>query len=345
MDDGRFFDTLTTEEKQTVQGLRGIEAKRAEYRVQFHAAIAAAERLYGLKCKPLYERRRRIIAGEFSVSAEEIERGEQQILKEDITYQKLPSVGELASGTVLDGFWLRALKTHSRIKTMICEIDEAALKHLVDIAISYPAMKSDRTSNGLDAVDQPIIAFTLTFHFSPNEYFENSMLTKTHVYKNELTFLDTLDCDYVIGDKISWKPGQNLVKLADETKALSKANKAKIVLNDASENEDASEDDNDSDYQEDEYFGSFFKFFSPLPAITVPGNVDEYARSLLVNKEFEIGEMLKDRVVPRAVEYFTGDSGEYEGSDLDSADGFATDEVLDALKRELNGRLKGKGRE
>ena len=50
------------------------------------------------------------------------------------------------------------------------EIDEPILKHLQDVTIELP-----ETNTG----------FKINFHFEPNEFFENTVLTKEYMLRNE----------------------------------------------------------------------------------------------------------------------------------------------------------------
>lgn len=61
----------------------------------------------------------------------------------------------------------------------------------------------------------PEMSFILEFHFSPNDYFENSMLTKEYLMKcmpdNEMPFtFDGPEIYKTVGCEIQWKDGKNL---------------------------------------------------------------------------------------------------------------------------------------
>ena len=65
-------------------------------------------------------------------------------------------------------FWLTIFKNVDLLADMLQEHDEPILKHLTDIKVHYK--------------EEPM-GFTLEFLFTPNEYFENSVLTKTYEMK------------------------------------------------------------------------------------------------------------------------------------------------------------------
>ena len=65
-------------------------------------------------------------------------------------------------------FWLTIFKNVELLADMIQDHDEPILKHLTDIKVRY--------------LEDPM-GFALDFFFSPNDYFENSVLTKTYEMK------------------------------------------------------------------------------------------------------------------------------------------------------------------
>ena len=65
-------------------------------------------------------------------------------------------------------FWLTIFKNVDLLADMMQEHDEPILKHLTDIKVHYK--------------ESPM-GFVLEFFFSPNEYFENAVLTKSYEMK------------------------------------------------------------------------------------------------------------------------------------------------------------------
>jgi nucleosome assembly protein 1-like 1 len=145
--------------------------------------IFIVESKYAMKYQPLYDRRKRVIAGQIGVSFEEVMIGEEESQKDDEGYQKLPAFDirrRIVPATPIEEFWLRALQTHPGISNMICDSDEAALKHLTDVTITYP--NPSARSACIITNDIPL-SFAINFYFSPNEFFTNLLLTKSYVYK------------------------------------------------------------------------------------------------------------------------------------------------------------------
>ncbi|GES66302.1 putative nucleosome assembly protein [Aspergillus terreus] len=131
--------------------------------------------------------------------------------------------------------------------------------------------------------------FTLLFHFAPNEFFSNSALQATFCYQKEFTGNrpDPLEAK---GDHIDWKPGKQLT-----------ANRG-----------------GNTDVDEEDASGSFFDFFSPT-AVPAEGDEEEREeREFLLWMDFEFAEHFQRELVPRAVEWYTGDArSEDEGEDED----------------------------
>lgn len=157
--------------------------------------------------KPLYERREAIINGSAEATAEEIEAGEKQSLKDDEEYSALPK--DIPSGPApIPEFWLTALRNHIGIADLITERDESALKYLVDIRLSY--LTDGDAASKTETEGKP--GFKITFVFSPNEFFENPVLDKTYLYQDEVGYSGDFVYYKAIGSDIRWKEDKDLTK-------------------------------------------------------------------------------------------------------------------------------------
>jgi nucleosome assembly protein 1-like 1 len=145
--------------------------------------------------KPLYERRLAIISGTAKPTPEEIQAGEEQSLKDDPTYEKLPA--DSSDTAPIPEFWLTALRNHVGTSDIITDRDAAALKHLIDVHVTYTTPKP---------------GFKLTFIFTSNEYFENEALEKTYYYQEEVGYSGDFLYDRAIGTTIRWKEEKDLTK-------------------------------------------------------------------------------------------------------------------------------------
>ena len=71
----------------------------------------------------------------------------------------------------IPSFWLTIFKNVEMLAEMVQETDEPVLEALTDITVTF----SEKDPMG----------FTLHFHFAPNPYFTNSILTKVYEMKCE----------------------------------------------------------------------------------------------------------------------------------------------------------------
>merc|ERR1712088_1134478 len=182
-------------------------------------------------------------------------------------------------------FWLTIFKNVEMIADMVQEADEPALEALYDVTVTF--------------TEKNPMGFTLYFHFSPNDYFENQVLTKTYELKCEPQEDDPFSFEgpeiiKCTGCTVEWKKGKNLT-----VKQVKKKQKHKSKGSIRTITKQVKAD-------------SFFNFFDP-PAVPDDPNaeVDEDTQALLT-ADFEIGHYIRERIVPRAVLFFTGEALEDE---------------------------------
>merc|ERR1712045_717733 len=174
-------------------------------------------------------------------------------------------------------FWLTIFKNVEMIADMIQEADEPALETLKDVTLTF----SEKNPMG----------FTLHFHFGANDFFTNEILTKTYELKCEPQEDDPFSFEgpeiiKCTGCTIDWK------KVKKKQKHKSKGSIRTITKQVKAD--------------------SFFNFFDP-PIVPDDPNaeVDEDTQALLT-VDFEIGHYIRERIVPRAVLFFTGEALEDE---------------------------------
>ncbi|KAI3880523.1 hypothetical protein MKX03_008787 [Papaver bracteatum] len=125
--------------------------------------------------------------------------------------------------------------------------------------------------------------FKLDFYFDVNPYLDTAVLTKIyHVTHDEEPILEKVG-----GTEIEWKYGKNVTRKVD------------WMVN-------------------DQYAESFFDFFNP-PLV----HLDEVADVELQNKMYQdyyVGSTIRDKIIPYAVSWFTGEARViyYEDSDMDA---------------------------
>ncbi|THG97578.1 hypothetical protein EW026_g4442 [Hermanssonia centrifuga] len=291
-----YIESLPVEVKRSVEGLKGIQVKHSELQNQYKRECLELEKKYLELQTPLYERRRAIVSGEAEPTPEEIAAGEEESKKEDPEYTSLPAS---AGTSQIPEFWLTALRNHPGLNEMITDRDAEALRSLADVQITYLPTKDK----------QP--GFKILFHFKANDFFTNTVLEKTYLYQEEVGYTGDFVYDRAIGTPIVWKADKDLTKTFEIKKQRNKTTNRTRLVRKAKPAE------------------SFFNFFSPP---TPPdedkvdsGDIDEDELEIIEEQlelDYQIGEDLKEKIVPRAVDYFTGKALEYEGFDDDDDEDF-----------------------
>ncbi|KAK6147695.1 hypothetical protein DH2020_018607 [Rehmannia glutinosa] len=174
-------------------------------------------------------------------------------------------------------FWLTAMKNNEVLAEEISERDEGALKFLKDIKWSR--------------VDNPK-GFKLEFYFDTNPFFKNSVLTKTYHMIDE----DEPVLEKAIGTEIEWYPGKCLTQKILKKKPKKGSKNAKPIT-------------------KTEQCESFFNFFSPPQVPDEDDDIDEDAAEELQNlmeQDYDIGSTIRDKIIPHAVSWFTGEAAQDE---------------------------------
>eukprot|EP00735_Rhodelphis_limneticus_P007819 TRINITY_DN2047_c0_g1::TRINITY_DN2047_c0_g1_i1::g.21768::m.21768 TRINITY_DN2047_c0_g1::TRINITY_DN2047_c0_g1_i1::g.21768 ORF type:complete len:399 (+),score=192.47,sp/B9FU45/NAP1D_ORYSJ/44.05/7e-59,NAP/PF00956.13/5.5e-75,NAP/PF00956.13/1.5e+04,DMAP_binding/PF06464.6/1.5e+04,DMAP_binding/PF06464.6/0.67,DMAP_binding/PF06464.6/1.1e+03 TRINITY_DN2047_c0_g1_i1:99-1199(+) len=186
-------------------------------------------------------------------------------------------------------FWLQAMKHSMIVSETISHKDEAVLQFLKDV--QFKTHDDGRS-------------FTISFHFLPNDHFTNSVLTKSYIMADdEDPILEKAE-----GTEINWNAGKNptvkVMKKKSKNKKGGSTMKTKEVPCD-----------------------SFFNFFNPpkLDQIEELGEDDEAELQELMEADYELGALFRDRLIPHAVLYYTGEIVEDEGFDFFGEDGEGED--------------------
>ncbi|PNH07335.1 Nucleosome assembly protein [Tetrabaena socialis] len=176
-------------------------------------------------------------------------------------------------------FWLNALSNHNKIGSFISERDSEVLRYLEDLR--WEVLVGEERG------------FKLTFLFkADNPYFTNSVLEKVYVLEAE----DDVVPKHFTGTVISWKEGRNVT--VEEQKRRVKGAKG--------------EKSKPAFVVEQVPCDSFFTIFDP-PAVPTEENANTMTEEELeeieeaLSNDFEIGFAIKDQVIPRAVQWFTGE--------------------------------------
>lgn len=178
---------------------------------QFQEEVLELEKKYFAKFTPLYQKRTQIVNGLVEPTDAEVEAGkaneeeEDEVATEEAAAGTDSKIPEDAPG--IPEFWLSAMKNQVSLAELITDRDEGALKQLTDIRMEY--------------LDRP--GFRLIFEFSDNEYFTNKTISKTYFYQEDTGYGGDFIYDHAEGDKIDWKPTQDLTVKIESKKQRNKS--------------------------------------------------------------------------------------------------------------------------
>lgn len=285
--------------QRRVKALKKLQGDVAQVESKFYEEVHALECKYQDLYQPLFDRRREILTGGVEPedadcewpSDDEDQDGEEKADAEKKDAEK--GVEEEAQPVGIPSFWLTVFKNIDTLAELVKDHDEPVLEHLTDIKVTYS--------------QHDPMGFTLHFHFSENEYFTNTVLTKEYIMEATPAEDDPLSFEgpeiiKCVGCPIEWNKGKNVtVKLVKKTqKKQGPGGAQKRVITKTVKND------------------SFFNFFSPPVSSDKEEELVEEDEELL-EADYELGHFFRDRVVPRAVLYFTGEAVE-DDSDDDEVD-------------------------
>jgi len=275
-----YIESLPVYVRRRVAGLKGIQKEHSKLEAEFQEEVLQLEKKYFAKFTPLYQKRAKIINGITEPTVEEIKAGTSD---DKIDSEELPKQEDFPETAVsgIPEFWLSAMKNQISLAEMITDRDEVALKYLTDVRMEY--------------LDKP--GFRLIFEFTENEFFTNHTITKTYFYQNESGYGGDFIYDHAEGDEIDWKPGKDLTVRIESKKQRNKNTKQTRVVKKTVPTE------------------SFFNFFSPPK---VPRDEDDDEASDIEERlelDYQLGEDMKEKLIPRAIDWFTGEALQYEELD------------------------------
>ena len=208
-----YIEGLPAPVRRRVAGLKGVQKDHAKLEAQFQEEVLELEKKYFAKFTPLYEKRAKIVNGAIEPTDEEVEAGKAQEeeeeesaeSKEPATEETNTKASENMSG--IPEFWLSAMKNQISLAELITDRDEGALKHLTDIRMEY--------------LDRP--GFRLIFEFGENDFFTNKTISKTYFYQEDTGYGGDFIYDHAEGEKIDWKPNQDLTIRVESKKQRNKS--------------------------------------------------------------------------------------------------------------------------
>lgn len=290
-----YIQSLPPPVKRRIKSLKKIQLEATKIEAKFYEEVHNLECKYHQLYQPLYTKRSQITKGEYEPTEEECDfpsdsEDEEAELSEDVKDKKAKIEDEKKSEVKetkeeeakgIPSFWCTIFKNVEMLAEMVQEPDEPVMDCLEDVTVSI--------------AEKDPMGFTLHFHFAENEYFTNPVLTKEYLMKCEPLEDDPFSFEgpeiyKCKGCTIDWKKGKNLT-----VKQIKKKQKHKNKGNVRTITKQVKAD-------------SFFNFFDPPSVPDDPkAEVDEETQAILT-ADFEIGHYIRERIVPRAVLYFTGEA-------------------------------------
>jgi len=275
--------------KGRVNALKNLQLDTIKAEAEYYGEIQHLDVKYQVKYDQINQRRSQVIDGSCEPSGTELEwPSDAEEDEENLEDQKVkdlalhPDFPEDAKG--LPKFWLHAMKNANEESLMglVEPHDEEVLAHLTDLTVT---LTPDCTG------------FTLHFHFEENPFFTNQVLTKEYTLRNGPNPAAPLEYDgpEIVGCKgcqIDWKEGKDVTKMTMKVKTFS-GKKGKTGSPVKSITEEVETD-------------SFFDFFSP-PVVEEDGEEDDKEAKAELAMDFDLGFAIKEKFIPRAVLYFTGE--------------------------------------
>jgi len=344
-----YIQSLPKEVKRRIKALKKIQNEIINTEAEFYKEVNLLEQKYGPKYTALFEKRKEVVSATREPTDEECDwpsdeedeevkkeeeeaKNEEEKLAPDSQQENLKEKASLEEAKEAGGdsdekktedvkgipsFWLTIFKNVDMLSEMVQEHDEPILTHLQDIKVVIH--------------EKDPVGFSLEFHFEANEYFTETVLTKRYEMRYEPDPEDPFQYEgpeiiKCSGCSITWNKGKNVTVKQIRKKQKHKGRGQTRVVT--------------KQVQAD----SFFNFFNPP---TVPegseSEVDEEVEALL-GADFEIGHFIRERVIPRAVLFFTGEAIENDDfDDEENEEGDDDDDDDDENDPDFNPEVVKKG--
>lgn len=289
-----------------VKALKNLQMETVKAESEYYKEVHQLDLKYQQQYDIINKKRTDVLSGAYEPSGAEIEWKDPETEESDseavVNGVEHLNLGMDENTKGIPKFWMYTLKNANdeSLLGMVEPHDEPVLEYLTDITVNLQPV-----NNG----------FTLNFHFGENPYFTNSVLTKQYNLRDQpdpdapLQF-DGPEIISCAGCSIDWKAGKDVTKTTVKVKKL-RSKKSKSGSPDKDVTKEVNAD-------------SFFTFFSPpqIPEGKEEEMTDEDRRTLAV--DFDVGFAIKEKIIPRAVLYFTGeafdDDDEFEDCETEDED-------------------------
>jgi hypothetical protein len=200
----------------------------------------------------------------------------------------------------IPSFWLTCLSSHPLIGELVTQEDVPALESLINITCDY---------------DEGFTEFTLNFHFTANEFFTNTLLTKKYSVSPDLLDDKSPALMKIEGTVIEWKDVKKnlcLKEITKKQKAKSGRNKGQVrtvtrsvpkpsffhYFDERSEGDEEEEEAEEQNQDEDQ----------------------EGRIKLNLDEDYDIGHTIRTSLIPEAILWFTGEAEMDDGLFGDEGD-------------------------
>jgi nucleosome assembly protein 1-like 1 len=303
--------TLPKAVRTRVKALKKLQFATIKAETEYYREVHALDIKYQKQYDEINAKRTEVISGKHEPSSDEADwpsdqedGSEEQNLGDGLGQLTLKDYDENTLG--IPKFWLHTLKNANddALLGIVQPHDEEILENLTDIKVSLNS--PDNTG------------FTLSFLFKENEFFSNCELTKRYILRPDHDPESPLEYDgpeiyKCEGCPINWKEGKDVTQKTIKVKKI----KAKKGSKSA-----------DKAVTKEVKIDSFFNFFQPptVPDDPAEEMSDENRATLAI--DFDVGFAIKEKIVPRAVLYFTGEILE-DDEDFEDVDSDETEEEDD----------------
>ena len=321
--DSGYIDSLPKKVKQRVWALSALQQQLFQLEREFQIEMFELEQKYLGLYAPVFERRAKIVGGEVEPTEDEIKEGESLVKEEgeseeeEEAKEEEEEEEESSDAKGIPAFWLTALENLPIVNETITDRDAEVLEHLTDIKLQY--LESGKPG------------FKLVFEFNTdtNTYFSNPTLTKTYYYQSELGYSGDFIYDHAEGEEIKWLSNAvNVTVLVETRKQRNKHTKQIRTIERLTPVEsffnffdpptvDGNDDDNDAD-KKNKADGAEAKEGKEEEENENDDDDDDLEARLAL--DYSIGEQIKDKLIPRAVDWFTGAALEFEFMDESEAE-------------------------
>lgn len=297
--------------QKRINALKNVQVQMLEVEAKFYDELHELELKYAKAYDPFYEKRRTIISGDYQPSETEGKWALDET-EETVEDKVLPVENGDEEEKGIKNFWLETLQSFRITSEIIQDYDEEILGYLQDVQVKL--------------FDKKPYGYTLEFYFAENPFLSDKMLTKTYTLKTEVDPKDPFaydgpDLETAVGCTINWKEGKNVCMKMVKKKLKSKNKKQPPKVVTKEEKQD-----------------SFFNFFE-TPKLAVKSedktvakvseseadeadDEDQHDQELYLIADFEIGQYLKEKIIPKAILFFTGEGvdDEFDEDDYDEED-------------------------